>query len=102
MGAAMATFTLTGPDGQACSSDTPGTLGGHRRLKIYGRLDCPSANRHLARGAYAAHRVFFADEAAAIGAGYRPCANCMPERHATWKAGGEPGSAAYPWCRTPG
>jgi methylphosphotriester-DNA--protein-cysteine methyltransferase len=31
------------------------------------------------------HRVFFADEATAIAAGYRPCAVCLPERYALWK-----------------
>ena len=47
-----------------------GTLGGHRGTKIYGRLDCPSALRAIARGGYVKYRVFFADEAAAIAAGY--------------------------------
>jgi methylphosphotriester-DNA--protein-cysteine methyltransferase len=32
------------------------------------------------------HRVFFADEATAIAAGYRPCARCMPEAYRLWKA----------------
>ncbi|HTO89234.1 MAG TPA: Ada metal-binding domain-containing protein [Thermoanaerobaculia bacterium] len=60
-------------------------LGGNRRLKIYGRLDCSSAIRALRRG-YARHRVFFRDEAAAIAAGYRPCARCLPEQYRSWKA----------------
>jgi methylphosphotriester-DNA--protein-cysteine methyltransferase len=64
---------------------TRGTLGGHRKTRIYGRLDCPSALRAIARGGYVKHRVFFADEAAAIAAGYRPCARCMPERYKEWK-----------------
>jgi hypothetical protein len=38
-------FTLTGADGASFASETPGTLGGHRRTKVYGRLDCPSALR---------------------------------------------------------
>jgi methylphosphotriester-DNA--protein-cysteine methyltransferase len=66
-------------------SDLPGLLGGNRRLKIYGRLDCPSALRALPRG-YAKRRVFFADEAAAVAAGYRPCAVCMPAEYRRWKA----------------
>lgn len=78
-------FTLTGPDGRPYLSDTPGTLGGHRRLRGYGRLDCPSARRWIAAGHYVRHRVFFADEATAIAAGYRPCARCLPERYAAWK-----------------
>jgi len=79
------THTLTGPDGRPYGSSTPGTLGGHRRARLYGRLDCPSALRALARGHYARNRVFFADEADAIAAGYRPCAVCLPAAYARWK-----------------
>jgi hypothetical protein len=78
-------YTLTGPDGRPRRSATPGTLGGHRRSRIYGRLDCPSALRAVARGGYVRHRVFFADEATAIAAGYRPCAVCLRERYDRWK-----------------
>ena len=60
-------------------------MGGHKRLKIYGCLDCPSALRHIARGGYVKHRVFFADEKTAVAAGYRPCAVCMKEKYALWK-----------------
>ncbi|GAA4894208.1 Ada metal-binding domain-containing protein [Actinomycetospora straminea] len=77
------THRLLGADGPY-DSPTPGTLGGHRRLRIYGRLDCPSALRRLARGQYARHRVFFADEATARAAGYRPCARCLPEAYRVW------------------
>ena len=63
-----------------------GTLGGHRGTRIYGRLDCPSALRAIAKGGYVRCRVFFADEDAAVAAGYRPCAVCMPERYRAWKA----------------
>jgi len=31
-------------------------------------------------------RVFFADAATAIAAGYRPCAGCLPEKYKAWKA----------------
>ncbi|MCA9858548.1 MAG: metal-binding protein [Thermomicrobiales bacterium] len=79
------TYTLTGPDGKPYQSATPGTLGGYKPRKIYGRLDCSSALRYLAKGQYARHRVFFADEETAIAAGYRPCARCMPERYRVWK-----------------
>ncbi len=79
-------YTLLGADGQAHRSPTPGTLGGYRRGRMYGRLDCPSALRAIARGHYVRHRVFFADEAAAIAAGYRPCAVCLPIEYARWKA----------------
>lgn len=81
------TFTLLGADGRPYASEAPGTLGGHRRSRIYGRLDCPSALRVLARGGYARHRVFFADEPTAGAAGYRPCAVCLPERYRAWRSG---------------
>lgn len=77
-------YRLLGADGRPYTDTTPGTLGGNRRLRIYGRLDCPAAQRALARG-YAARRVFFADEAAARAAGYRPCAVCMPGEYRAWK-----------------
>jgi hypothetical protein len=41
-------------------SETPGALGGHRKNKIYGRLDCPGALRWIAKGHYVKQRVFFA------------------------------------------
>ncbi|HVU79515.1 MAG TPA: Ada metal-binding domain-containing protein [Gaiellaceae bacterium] len=81
------TYRLIGPDGREVPSESPGTLGGHRRSRIYGRLDCPSALRAIAGGGYVQHRVFFADEATALAAGYRPCARCLPERYRQWKAG---------------
>jgi methylated-DNA-[protein]-cysteine S-methyltransferase len=79
------TYTLIGADGRPYQSVVPGTLGGHRRSRGYGRLDCPSALRWIAKGHYTAHRVFFADEETAIAAGYRPCAVCLPERYREWK-----------------
>jgi methylphosphotriester-DNA--protein-cysteine methyltransferase len=80
------TWTLIGPVGKPFDSDRPGTLGGHRRSRIYGRLDCPAALRAIGRGGYIAHRVFFLNEAHAKAAGYRPCAVCLPEAYARWKA----------------
>jgi hypothetical protein len=79
------TFKLLGPDGEPYESATPGTFGGHRDGKLYGRLDCRAALQAIARGGYVKHRIFFADEATAIAAGYRPCAVCMPEEYAAWK-----------------
>ena len=78
-------WVLVGADGRPYDSATPGTVGGHRRARIYGRLDCPSAARAIARGGYVAHRVFFADEPAAVAPGYRPCAICLPERYRAWR-----------------
>ena len=85
-------YRLIGAGGKEFLSPTPGTLGGHRRNKIYGRLDCPSALRWLAKGHIVKHRVFFADEATAIAAGYRPCAVCMIDEYRGWKARLESGS----------
>lgn len=93
------TYRLLQPDGTFIESDVPGTLGGNSTLRLYGRLDCESAVRALPRG-YAKHRVFFANEQAAINAGYRPCGRCMHESHAIWKAGPQPGMK-YPWQITP-
>jgi len=72
--------------GSGPRSAAPGRFGGHRKSRIYGRLDCPAALRAIAGGGYAAHRVFFADERAAVAAGYRPCAVCLPGAYAAWKA----------------
>jgi methylphosphotriester-DNA--protein-cysteine methyltransferase len=82
----MIRYKLIGSDGEPYESATPGTLGGHKATRIYGCLDCPSALRALAKGGYVKHRVFFADEATAIAAGYRPCARCLPEQYRVWKA----------------
>jgi methylphosphotriester-DNA--protein-cysteine methyltransferase len=79
---------LLGADRRPYRSPVPGRFGGHRTARIYGRLDCPSAGRAIARGGYTAHRVFFADEPTAVAAGYRPCAACLPAAYAAWKAAG--------------
>jgi hypothetical protein len=79
-------YTLLGADGRPYQSATPGIYGGHRRSKLYGRLDCRAALRAIARGGYVTYRVFFADEQTALRAGYRPCAVCLPEQYAAWKA----------------
>lgn len=79
-------WRLLDANGRPYESAQPGTFGGHRGTRIYGRLDCPSALRAIARGGYVAHRVFFLDEATAIAAGYRPCGVCLPERFTAWKA----------------
>lgn len=64
----------------------PGTLGGNRSGKLYGRLDCPTARRYVAKGTYQKFRVFFHTEADAIACGFRPCAHCLPDQYAAWKA----------------
>lgn len=78
-------YTLLGPDRRSYRSAVPGTLGGHRGTRIYGKLDCPTALRAIARGGYVRQRVFFRDEETAIAAGYRPCAVCCPEQYRAFK-----------------
>ena len=78
-------YKLIGPDGKEYLSEEKGTLGGHRKIKIYRRLDCTSALRYIAKGQYVQHRVFFKDEADAIAAGYRPCGVCMKAEYQEWK-----------------
>jgi hypothetical protein len=87
------TYTLIGRDGRPYASEAPGTLGGHARTRVYGRLDCPVALSWIRRGSAMPHRVFFADEATALAAGYRPCGACMREEYARWKAGRSQSSA---------
>ncbi len=80
-------YRLIDVDGRPYTSETPGFLGGHRRTRIFGRLDCPNARRWLEKGHYVRHRVFFRDDATARSAGYRPCAVCLPDAYRAWKAG---------------
>lgn len=78
-------FLLDGK-GKPYVSAVPGKFGGHKKLKIYGQLDCPSAKRYIKQGKYVKHRVFFANEEDAVSAGYRPCAICMAEKYREWSA----------------
>jgi hypothetical protein len=75
-------YTLIGADGEAYQSSVKGALGGNRGTKVYGLMTCKTAARYVAAGTYQKSRVFFADEATAVAAGYRPCAHCMPGRAA--------------------
>jgi hypothetical protein len=83
MGDAVKKYKLLDADGKQYLSETPGTYGGNGKLKIYGRLDCPSALSTIKRfpGSYEKSRVFFADEKTALAAGYRPCGNCLREKY---------------------
>ena len=45
----MKQYKLLGADGEIYLSDTPGTLGGNGKLKIYGRLDCGTALQSMKR-----------------------------------------------------
>ncbi len=57
-------------------------LGGNRKLRIYGQLNCASGKRMKAD-----NRVFFKNEQEAIHLGYRPCGHCMREAYGKWKNG---------------
>ncbi len=79
-------YRLIDKDGNEYFSDKKGLFGGNKRLKIYGTLNCPSANYYISKGQYVKYRVFFEDEETAISAGYRPCAKCMKKQYSTWKS----------------
>ena len=81
-------YKLMGADGNIYESETPGQYGGNSKLKIYGRLDCPSALSTIKHfpGSYEKSRVFFADERTALAAGYRPCGNCLREKYRQYQA----------------
>lgn len=55
-------------------------LGGYKKNKIYGLLNCSSGKRMKVE-----NRVFFKDEKEALQAGYRPCGHCLPEAYNIWK-----------------
>ena len=57
------------------------TLGGNRKLKIYGTLSCTSGKRMKM-----VNRVFFASEPEAIENGFRPCGHCMKQKYNKWKS----------------
>jgi methylphosphotriester-DNA--protein-cysteine methyltransferase len=85
MASGRKTYPLIGADGKPHSTAVKGTIGGHRRTRIFGRLDCPTALRAIARCCYVRHRVFFAETGTVWKAGYRPCAVCMPDAYRVWK-----------------
>ena len=55
-------------------------LGGNRKLKIYGLLQCSSGKRMLRK-----NRVFFKSETEAIANGFRPCGHCLKDKYRQWK-----------------
>jgi len=56
------------------------SLGGYRKGKIYGLLNCPSGKRMKTE-----NRVFFKDEWTALANGYRPCGHCLAQKYKAWK-----------------
>jgi methylphosphotriester-DNA--protein-cysteine methyltransferase len=79
-------YKLVNSNGETYYSEVKGLFGGNKSLKIYGRLDCPSALRWIQKGYYVDNRVFFANEEDAINAGYRPCGVCMKKEYEIWKS----------------
>jgi methylphosphotriester-DNA--protein-cysteine methyltransferase len=57
-------------------------LGGNRKLKIFGKLDCKSGRKMKK-----VNRVFFLSEQEAREHGYRPCGHCMSAVYKIWKHG---------------
>ncbi len=79
-------YKLLGSDGKEYLSSTKGIFGGHKKHRLYGTLDCPSALLALSkRDTYKKSRVFFASEEDAIEVGYRPCARCLKDKYKIWK-----------------
>lgn len=56
------------------------TLAGNLRLKIYDSLGCRSGKRMKKE-----NRLFFKSGAEAVGAGFRPCGNCMNSCYLEWR-----------------
>lgn len=56
------------------------TLGGNKKLKIFGKLNCTSGKRMLKL-----NRVFFTSASEAKYFGYRPCGHCMRQDYKIWK-----------------
>lgn len=77
-------YVLINSEGNTYQSQIPGTLGGNKKLKIYGKFDCTSALSYIKKGQYVQNRVFFKDEESAILAGYRPCEICMKSKYKEW------------------
>lgn len=55
-------------------------LGGNKKLKIYGTLQCNSGKRMKRE-----NRVFFSSEEEALQNGFRPCGHCLMEKYKIWK-----------------
>jgi methylphosphotriester-DNA--protein-cysteine methyltransferase len=55
-------------------------MAGNNKLKIYGKLNCPSGKRMKV-----ANRIFFKNEEEALQTGFRPCGNCMKQAYKDWK-----------------
>ena len=57
-------------------------LGGNIKLKIYGKLDCPSGKRMKRES-----RIFFGSANEAIENDFRPCGHCLKVEYKNWRQG---------------
>jgi methylphosphotriester-DNA--protein-cysteine methyltransferase len=55
-------------------------LGGNKKLRIYGKLDCVSGMKMQRK-----NRIFFSDSREAESLHFRPCAHCMRDQYQQWK-----------------
>lgn len=55
-------------------------FGGHKKLKIYGTLNCAPGKRMKKE-----NRVFFISQQQALDHGFRPCGHCMKHEYKAWK-----------------
>ena len=78
-------YRLIGPDGREVLSKSRARSAGTAATRSTDGSTAADAAQWIAKGHYVKQRVFFADEATAIAAGYRPCANCMPVEYAAWR-----------------
>lgn len=78
-------YKLLDSNGNIYFSKVPGIIGGNKKLKIYGRLDCPNALNWINKGYYINNRVFFDSIETAEKNNYRPCAKCMKKEYNNWK-----------------
>ena len=84
-----AIYELLDKNGNTYKSSRKGLFGGNKSTKVYGRMDCSAALTALklpTRDVYIKNRVFFADEATALAAGYRPCGTCLREKYSQYIA----------------
>jgi hypothetical protein len=79
------TYTLLDPDRQPTRAQ-PAARSAAAGQAAYTAGSTARPLRAIARGGYVSNRVFFADEQTAVGAAYRPCAVCLPDEYAQWKA----------------
>lgn len=61
-------------DGELIKSEIPGEYAGNKIYRIFGRLDCGTGKKLMAKE----NRIFFYSLEDAVKEGYRPCKNCKP------------------------